>query len=119
MTGSMEVVVTKPRPAVTRIEMPRPERLNAMTAAMVQQLHSALAEAGADPGCRVIVFGGAGQGFCAGLDLNGYGSPSIRTRAGGRGTAPRPRACDGDGIHMPTPAPSGGRASLRSFRVCF
>jgi enoyl-CoA hydratase/carnithine racemase len=65
-----EIIVTRPRPG-TRVQMNRPERLNAMTAGMVDGLHAALAEAGADPGCRVIVLAGAGRGFCAGLDLNG------------------------------------------------
>jgi enoyl-CoA hydratase len=47
--------------------------LNALTVTMVEALHQALAEAGADPRCRVIVLSGAGRGFCAGLDLDGYG----------------------------------------------
>ncbi|MEU9024966.1 enoyl-CoA hydratase-related protein [Actinomadura sp. NPDC048394] len=71
-----EIVVTRPRPGVTRVAMNRPERLNAMTAGMVEGLHVALAEAGADPECRVVVLTGAGRGFCAGLDLGGYGEPA-------------------------------------------
>jgi enoyl-CoA hydratase len=84
MTLTTEVVVTKPRPGVTRIEMSRPDRLNAMTATMVEQLHSALAQAGDDPECRVIVLTGAGRGFCAGLDLNGYGTPASAASASSR-----------------------------------
>jgi enoyl-CoA hydratase/carnithine racemase len=70
-----EVRVSAPRPEVRRIELVRPERLNAMTAGMVEQLHDALAAAERDPRCRVVVLTGAGRGFCAGLDLNGYGEP--------------------------------------------
>ncbi|GAA0248469.1 enoyl-CoA hydratase-related protein [Actinomadura nitritigenes] len=70
-----EIVVSRPRPGVTRVEMNRPERLNAMTSGMVEGLHGALAEAAADPECRVVVLTGAGRGFCAGLDLGGYGEP--------------------------------------------
>jgi enoyl-CoA hydratase len=40
---------------------------------MVESLHQALAEAGSDPQCRVVVLSGVGRGFCSGLDLNGYG----------------------------------------------
>ena len=77
-----EIVVTRPREGVTRIEMNRPDRLNAMTAGMVGELHAALDAAGADPGCRVVVLTGAGRGFCAGLDLGGYGEPEDLADAG-------------------------------------
>jgi enoyl-CoA hydratase/carnithine racemase len=70
-----EVRTTRPRDGVLRIELNRPERLNAMTAGMVEGLHDALTEAERDPGCRVVVLTGAGRGFCAGLDLGGYGTP--------------------------------------------
>jgi enoyl-CoA hydratase/carnithine racemase len=62
--------------------MNRPERLNAMTSGMVEGLHGALGEAGADPECRVVVLTGAGRGFCAGLDLGGYGEPEGVAGAG-------------------------------------
>ena len=72
--AELDVIRTsRPRDGVLRIELNRPDRLNAMTAAMVEQLHDALTVAERDPGCRVIVLTGAGRGFCAGLDLNGYG----------------------------------------------
>jgi enoyl-CoA hydratase len=58
---------------VIAIEMNRPHRLNALTATMVESMHEALAAAGNDPQCRVVVLSGVGRGFCAGLDLNGYG----------------------------------------------
>jgi enoyl-CoA hydratase/carnithine racemase len=74
VTGG-EVRTTRPRDGVLRIELNRPERLNAMTAGMVEGLHDALTEAERDPGCRVVVLTGAGRGFCAGLDLGGYGTP--------------------------------------------
>jgi enoyl-CoA hydratase/carnithine racemase len=66
-------VLSRPRPGLLAIEMNRPHRLNALTATMVESMHDALAEAAADPRCRVVVLSGAGRGFCAGLDLNGYG----------------------------------------------
>jgi enoyl-CoA hydratase len=70
-----DVRVTRERPGVVRIEMSRPGKLNAMNASMVERLHRALDEAGADPDCRVVVLTGGGRGFCAGLDLDGYGEP--------------------------------------------
>jgi enoyl-CoA hydratase len=67
------VVVDLPRPGVTRITLNRPDKLNAMTTELVQQLHHALDDVAVDPSCRVVVLTGAGRGFCAGLDLRGYG----------------------------------------------
>ena len=44
-----------------------------MTAELCEALSGALAEAASDRSCRAIVVTGAGRGFCAGLDLGGYG----------------------------------------------
>ena len=68
------VLVDHPRAGITRLTLNRPARLNAMTSAMVQGLHAALDDVAADWSCRVVVLTGAGRGFCAGLDLGGYGT---------------------------------------------
>ena len=47
----------------------RPERLNAISGPMLQQLSESLVELDRDREIRVIVLTGAGRGFCAGLDL--------------------------------------------------
>jgi enoyl-CoA hydratase len=69
------VLASQPRPGVTLLTMNRPERLNAMSAELVTDLHAAFDDVAADPDCRVVVLTGAGRGFCAGLDLKGFGSP--------------------------------------------
>src|SRR4051812_20197408 len=69
-----EIELDAPHPGVTRITMNRPEKLNALTTGLVQGLHAALDTIAVDHGCRVVVLTGAGRGFCAGLDLGGYGS---------------------------------------------
>jgi enoyl-CoA hydratase len=69
-----EIELDSPHPGVTRITMNRPEKLNALTTALVQGLHDALDAIAVDHGCRIVVLTGAGRGFCAGLDLGGYGS---------------------------------------------
>ena len=66
--------VDQPHEGVTRITLDRPARLNAMNAALIADLHQALAGVAADRACRVVVLTGAGRGFCAGLDLAGYGA---------------------------------------------
>lgn len=68
-----DVQVTVPREGITQITLDRPASLNAMTSDMVESLHSAIAAAARNRDCRVVVLTGAGRGFCAGLDLRGYG----------------------------------------------
>jgi len=67
------VLVERPIPGVVVLRLNRPDRLNAMTAELVQCLHERLDEVAVERGCRVVVLAGAGRGFCAGLDLGGYG----------------------------------------------
>src|SRR5579863_8223264 len=76
------VTVDQVAPGVTRLTLNRPDKLNAMTAELVEELHHALAAAADDVACRVIVLTGAGRGFCAGLDLGGYGTPPGAPRPG-------------------------------------
>ena len=54
---------------VRMITLNRPERRNAMTPEMQQELIQAMEEAAASD-CSVVVFAGAGEAFCAGLDLS-------------------------------------------------
>src|ERR1019366_7497886 len=60
------LLVEDPAPHVRRLTLNRPEQLNAMTA----QLRSIAT----DRSCRAVILTGAGRGFCAGLDLHGYGA---------------------------------------------
>ena len=68
------LLVERPRAGVVVLRMNRPDRLNAMSAELVETLHETLADIAVDKDCRVVVLTGAGRGFCAGLDLGGYGS---------------------------------------------
>ncbi|MHB1930194.1 MAG: enoyl-CoA hydratase/isomerase family protein [Acidimicrobiales bacterium] len=69
------LTVTAPRPGVRLLTLDRPQRLNALDAVLVGELHAALDAADADRSCRVVILTGAGRGFCAGVDLAGYGIP--------------------------------------------
>ncbi len=68
-----EIEISYPRDGVAQITMNRPDKLNAMTSEMVEQLHEAFSAVGRDREVRVAILTGAGRGFCAGLDLGGYG----------------------------------------------
>ena len=84
------VTVEKPRPHVTLITLNRPERMNAMAFDVMVPFKDALEEVSFDNDTRVVVITGAGQGFCAGADLedpgwldifNGLTVPGIARRA--------------------------------------
>ena len=51
------------------ITLNRPERLNAISGEMLQELSAKMVEANKDPDTRCIILTGAGRGFCSGLDL--------------------------------------------------
>ncbi len=68
------VEITQPEPGITQLTLNRPERLNALSQELVQELHTAFDAIKADHDCRVVILTGAGRGFCAGLDLNGFGT---------------------------------------------
>ncbi|MFO1266914.1 MAG: crotonase/enoyl-CoA hydratase family protein [Rubrivivax sp.] len=61
-------------PRIARITLNRPERLNAINAALPGELRRAVEQAEADDGVHVIVLAGAGRAFCAGYDLQDFGS---------------------------------------------
>jgi enoyl-CoA hydratase len=62
-------LLTETDGAVATFTLNRPERLNAITPAMIEALDAALADALADDAVRVIRLRGAGRAFCAGYDL--------------------------------------------------
>src|SRR3990170_3811512 len=59
-------------PGIAVITFNQPERLNGMTQPMKRDLVEALLQAQMDDAVRVVLFTGAGRGFCAGDDLKGY-----------------------------------------------
>jgi enoyl-CoA hydratase/carnithine racemase len=64
-----ELVQTATADHVCTITLARPEKRNALTTAMIEELHAAVRAASSAADVRVIVVAGAGQAFCAGLDL--------------------------------------------------
>src|SRR5688500_8160347 len=60
------------RDGVCTITFNRPEKKNAFTSAMYEQLVAAIAKAEADEAVRVILFTGAGDAFTGGNDLGDF-----------------------------------------------
>ena len=67
------MLIEEPETHVRRLTFNRPGELNAMTAELCEALHRELRAVAADRTCRAVILTGAGRGFCAGLDLQGYG----------------------------------------------
>ncbi|TCP49969.1 enoyl-CoA hydratase [Tamaricihabitans halophyticus] len=66
------VRVSTPEEGIALVQLDRPERLNAMSAGLLRELHAALDHLAEDTSCRVVVLTGSGRGFCAGLDLTAF-----------------------------------------------
>ncbi len=95
-----EQIVADLDEGVLTITLNRPERLNAWTPRMGEELIAAFDRADADDDVRAIVVTGAGRGFCAGADL----------AAGGETFDWRERAPQGA-----VPRDGGGQFTLRVF----
>jgi enoyl-CoA hydratase/carnithine racemase len=81
---------------VATITLNRPEKLNAWTRLMEQEMQRAMREAAADDAVRVIVMTGAGRGFCAGADM------SLLSGVVERGMEAAPFPDSGNGAPKPT-----------------
>ena len=69
---------------VTTIRFDRPEKKNALTVAMYEQLSAALAAAGGDPNVRAVVIAGSRECFTSGNDIADF----ARANQAGLSTAP-------------------------------
>jgi len=67
--SSTEELIVEQDGYVAVITLNRPERLNAISRDMLNELSAKMVEADKDPDTRCIVLTGAGRGFCSGLDL--------------------------------------------------
>jgi enoyl-CoA hydratase/carnithine racemase len=67
-------------PPIARITLSRADRLNALSAAAMQDLIDAADVVAATGGAKVAIVQGAGRAFCAGFDLEDVGAGPVRER---------------------------------------
>ena len=63
------VLIEKQTPQITILTLNRPERRNALTIELLNELIAAIKVASDEPHERVLILRGAGAAFCTGLDL--------------------------------------------------
>lgn len=83
-----DLVTSRRAAAVLTLTLNNPEKLNALSEAMLTQLSEQLWDADADPEIRVVVLEGAGRAFSAGNDI------APRKKEDGSGTRGRDRLDD-------------------------
>ena len=89
------------RDRVATVTLNRPDRLNAASVQMLDELREVLDQTDNDDDVRAVVFTGAGRAFCAGADLSSGGSTfDLGKRLGGEGKIDDrdPRFRDGGGV---------------------
>jgi methylglutaconyl-CoA hydratase len=77
--GQYSTLHTHSDGGVLTLTMNRPEKRNALNPAMMDELTHALEAAGSSASCEVILLTGAGDAFCAGLDLEHLETLSAKT----------------------------------------
>lgn len=68
-----QLVIFEQRAAVGVITLNRPEKLNALTNPMIDELIGLVEKAALDDSLRCLVISGAGRAFCSGDDMGGMG----------------------------------------------
>ncbi len=81
-----ETIILEKKENIATITLNRPDRLNAITPQMTQELLSAFDDVDEDDEMRILVLTGAGRGFCAGADVGGMGGGAQRETSATRGT---------------------------------
>jgi 2-(1,2-epoxy-1,2-dihydrophenyl)acetyl-CoA isomerase len=79
----METLLVDRTDGVVTITLNRPERKNAISGAMYEELHATFEEVADNRDDRVLVITGAGDGFCSGHDLTDESNRSWMTGVGG------------------------------------
>lgn len=69
MSATFQTLRVTRRERMLEVVLNRPERQNALTRGMIDELHAALDQAEAGSDVRLVVLMGEGESFCAGMDF--------------------------------------------------
>lgn len=105
--SSFETITLVIEDGIATITLNRPDRMNAFTVTMMEELIAAFDQTDADDEVRAVIVTGAGRAFCAGADLSA-GADSFDYEKQ-KGNAPDPLA---SGVNRD----GGGMVALRLFR---
>jgi 2-(1,2-epoxy-1,2-dihydrophenyl)acetyl-CoA isomerase len=108
----MDPVLVERDEGVVTVTLNRPQKKNAVDAAMVRELRAVFDDVAANLADRVLVLTGAGAAFCSGADL------TDERPAKPKPEAEQPAAEEAEqAVAAPAPAPEGRRAAFSSVRV--
>jgi 2-(1,2-epoxy-1,2-dihydrophenyl)acetyl-CoA isomerase len=108
----MSLVLVEVRDGLATVTLNRPEKMNALTPELCQELIAALRTVSTDAAVRVIILTGAGRAFCAGADLTILDSDGDTLVAGGKEIALLLRGAPQPVIAAVNGAAAGGGANL-------
>ena len=104
MSTHTQIIVTK-ADGIATITLNRPDKMNAYTRTMGEEIIAAMDDIDADDGLRAVIFTGAGErAFCAGADLTPDGGGQVFAAAisAGRLTKPVAASVCGPSSNRPT-----------------
>jgi hypothetical protein len=76
-TGAPQTIALDLDDGVATLTLNRPEKRNALSIALREELVAALSEWRDDPGVRVVIVTGEGPSFCAGFDLDEFANQEL------------------------------------------
>ncbi len=98
MTTYTQIILAK-ADGIATITLNRPDKMNAYTRTMGEEIIAAMDDIDADDGCRAVIFTGAGErAFCAGADLTPEGGGHVFSDPTQVDDLSDPRVRDGGGL---------------------
>lgn len=84
---SHSTILLQTNDGVSTLTLNRPEMLNSLNKAIIDDIRAALRKLARDEATKVLIVTGAGRGFCAGADLTATGGNDGSDRSVGEGVA--------------------------------
>lgn len=81
MSDTTDKILVEVENGIVTVTLNRPDKHNALDAAMRERLVACFVEAGEDPGNRAMILRGRGRSFCSGQDIQETKAPVLSKRA--------------------------------------